>query len=167
MTAGIQDISNTLVENFQLNQVLHMVLETVYRALGFQRVVFCLKDAKSGLLTGRVALGEGADCVAPRFRIDLASVDLFSAVCQRGADLLIADTAVANIQKRLPPWFVAGVNAPTFLLLPLAMNGAPLGLIYADQARAGDIVVAERELALLRTLRNQAIMAFKHAARPG
>lgn len=167
MAAGIQDISNTLVENFQLNQVLHMVLETVYRALGFQRVVFCLKDAKTGLLTGRVALGEGAESVAPRFRIDLASVDLFSAVCQRGADLLIADTAVANIQKRLPPWFVAGVNAPTFLLLPLALSGAPLGLIYADRARAGDILVAERELALLRTLRNQAIMAFKHAARPG
>jgi eukaryotic-like serine/threonine-protein kinase len=42
-----------------------------------------------------------------------------------------------------------------------------MGLIYADRAAAGDIVVAERELSLLRTLRNQAIMAFKHAARPG
>lgn len=167
LAAGIQDISNTLVENFSLNEVLRMVLETMYRSLGFQRVVFCMRDARTGMLTGRVALGQGGDGIAPRFQIDMAAADLFSTVCKRGADMLIADASVANIRRRLPPWFVSHVNAPTFLLLPLAMNGNPLGVIYADAALAGAIVVAERELSLLRTLRNQAIMAFKHAARPG
>ncbi|PKO41185.1 MAG: serine/threonine protein kinase [Betaproteobacteria bacterium HGW-Betaproteobacteria-3] len=167
LAAGIQDISNTLVENFSLNEVLRMVLETMYRSLGFQRVVFCMRDARTGMLTGRVALGEGADAIAPRFQIDMAAADLFSTVCKRGADMLIADASVANIRRRLPTWFVSSVNAPTFLLLPLAMNGNPLGVIYADAALTGGIVVAERELSLLRTLRNQAIMAFKHAGRPG
>lgn len=167
LAAGIQDISNTLVENFSLNEVLRMVLETMYRSLGFQRVVFCMRDARTGVLTGRVALGQGSDGIAPRFQIDMAAADLFSTVCKRGADMLIADATVANIRRRLPPWFVSHVNAPTFLLLPLAMNGNPLGVIYADAALAGSIVVAERELSLLRTLRNQAIMAFKHAGRPG
>ncbi len=167
LAAGIQDISNTLVENFSLNEVLRMVLETMYRSLGFQRVVFCMRDARTGMLTGRVALGAGADAIAPRFQIDMAAADLFSTVCKRGADMLIADASVANIRRRLPTWFVSSVNAPTFLLLPLAMNGNPLGVIYADAALTGGIVVAERELSLLRTLRNQAIMAFKHAGRPG
>ena len=36
--------------------------------------------------------------------------------------------------------------------------------IYADKSQAGEIRLGERELALLRTLRNQAAMAFKQAA---
>ena len=39
-----------------------------------------------------------------------------------------------------------------------------LGLIYADKGRAGSLKVDERELSLLRTLRNQAIMAFKQSS---
>ena len=37
MAAGIQDITNSMVENFRLNEVLRMILETMFRALGFQR----------------------------------------------------------------------------------------------------------------------------------
>ena len=58
----------------------------------------------------------------------------------------------------------AHVGAPAFLLLPLAMKGAPFALIYADKATPGDIDLDEKELNLLRTLRNQAVMAFRQAA---
>jgi len=36
-------------------------------------------------------------------------------------------------------------------------------LIYADKIDKGGLTVDEKELALLRTLRNQAIMAFKQS----
>ena len=35
--------------------------------------------------------------------------------------------------------------------------------IYADQATPGGIVVDDKALGLLRTLRNQAVMAFRQA----
>ena len=171
LASGIQDISNTLVEdNFKLHEVLRMILETLYRALAFQRVVFCLRDPRTGMLTGRLALGQDAETVAPQFQIKLGATqgsaqDLFATVCGKGVDMLIADATAPNIVNRLPPWFVQGVNAPTFLLLPLVIKAAPMGLIYADRAVAGSIMVQERELSLLRTLRNQAVMAFKHAGK--
>ena len=37
-------------------------------------------------------------------------------------------------------------------------------MIYVDQADAGSLVLDERTLSLLRTLRNQVIMAFKQTA---
>ena len=43
LAAGIQDITNAMVESFQLNDVLRMILETMFRALGFRRMVFCLR----------------------------------------------------------------------------------------------------------------------------
>ncbi len=165
LAAGIQDITNTMVENFQLNDVLRMILETMYRALGFRRVIFCLRDAKTNALTGRFGFGDGAEAVAASFKVPLAAgSDLFTAVCVKGADTLITDATVAHIGARLPAWYSASVNAPAFLLLPMQMKGAPFALIYADKAQPGGIELGEKELSLLRTLRNQAVMAFKQVA---
>jgi len=168
LTAGVQDITQAMVESFKLNEVLRMILETIYRGLGFRRVVFCLRDPKTEALTGRFGLGEGVEAVTPAFRIALhtppgAVADLFSAVCQKGVDTLIADAGVPKIAERLPAWFAGPVRASSFLLLPMAMKGAPFALIYADKVRAGSIDLGEKELSLLRTLRNQAVMAFKQA----
>jgi serine/threonine protein kinase len=169
LAAGIQDITNTMVEDFKLNEVLRMILETMLRALGFRRVIFCLRDPKTEALTGRFGLGEGVEAVAAKFKVPLktpagATVDLFGAVCLKGADTLISDATVPQIANRLPAWYRQGVNAPAFLLLPLLLKGAPFALIYADKARPGAIELGEKELSLLRTLRNQAVMAFKQAS---
>jgi len=164
MAAGIQDITNSMVENFRLNEVLRMILETMYRALGFRRIVFCLRDPKTGTLTGRFGLGEGAESVSAAFKVPLKTPnDLFAAVCLKGADTLISDATVPNIASRLPAWYRQSVNAPAFLLLPLLLKGAPFALIYADKAKPGGIDLGEKELSMLRTLRNQAVMAFRQA----
>ena len=168
LAAGIQDITDAMVENFQLNEVLRMILETIYRALGFRRVIFCLRDPKVEMLTGRFGLGDRVEAVAPLFRVALrpspsGTLDLFAAVCQKGVDTLIADATVPKIADRLPAWFNGAPKASTFLLLPMAIKGAPFALIYADKAVAGSIDLGEKELSLMRTLRNQAVMAFKQA----
>ena len=170
LAAGIQDITDTLSgDSFRLNEVLRMVLETMYRALGFQRMVFCLRDPASGRLNGRFGLGDRAAALSPLFQVPLRwpanqPPDLFGAVCIKGSDTLIADAHAPSIAQRLPAWYRQQVNAPSFLLLPMVMKQAPFALIYADQAQAGALQVGERELALLRTLRNQAVMAFRQAA---
>ncbi len=169
LAAGIEDITNTLAaDKFNLNSVLRMVLEAMLRGLELQRVVLCLRDVKAGALVGRIGMGDRADAVSAAFRISTKppagqTPDLLSAVCARGADILIADARADAMARRLPPWYVQHVNAPTFLLLPMSMKGSVIGLIYGDKAKAGSLAPTERELALLRTLRNQALMAFRHA----
>ncbi|RTL27248.1 MAG: HDOD domain-containing protein [Burkholderiales bacterium] len=173
LTNGIQDITNTLLEPFRLNDVLSMILETMLRALDCRRVIFCLRDPKTGQLLGRLGIGEGADALKATFKIPLVipngtTPDLFSVVCLKGADMLIADASAPGIVGRLPTWFRDQVQAPTFLLLPLVMKrkGQPdmvLGMIYADKGQANALQINEKELSLLRTLRNQAVMAFKQS----
>lgn len=169
LAAGIQDITNSMVDEVKLGEVLRMILETMYRALGFRRVLFCLRDAKSGALVGRFLLGEGDEALKSGFRVALkpapgATADLFAAVCLKGADTLISDATANNLRARLPAWYRDTIDAPAFLLLPLSVRQAPVGLIYADKAEAGAIVLSEKELSLLRTLRNQAVMAFRQAS---
>jgi eukaryotic-like serine/threonine-protein kinase len=148
--------------------VLRMILETMFRALGFRRIVFCLRDPRSNMLTGRFGLGDGASQTAAVIQVPIAlkpgvQPDLFAAVCAKGADTLIADATLPAIATRLPAWFHLRIGAPSFLLLPLMLKGAPFALIYADQATPGGIRLGEKDLALLRTLRNQGVMAFRQA----
>lgn len=165
LAAGIADITNSMVESFKLNEVLRMILETMFRALGFRRIVFCLRDPKTETLTGRFGLGDDAAAVAAQFKVPLrGGSDLFALVCAKGADTLISDATVASIDAKLPAWYRTGVRAPAFLLLPLTLKGAPFALIYADKAQPGGIALGEKELSLLRTLRNQAVMAFRQTS---
>jgi len=164
MAAGIQDITNAMVENCKLNEVLRMILETMLRALRLRRVMFCLRDPKSEVISARFGLGEGVEAIVPAFKVVLkGGTDLFALVCKKGADTLITDATATQIAARLPDWFVKHVNAPAFLLLPLAIKGVPFALIYADLAQPGGIDLGEKELSLLRILRNQAVMAFRQA----
>jgi HD-like signal output (HDOD) protein len=167
MAAGIQDITNAMVEDFKLNEVLRMILETMLRSLCFQRVLFCLRDPKTDTIVARFGLGAGVEAIVPHFRVAMKvkdGSDLFAAVCLKGADTLITNAAAPSIAARLPAWFNRHVGAPAFLLLPLAIKGSPFALIYADMAHAGGIDLGEKELSLLRTLRNQAVMAFRQAS---
>ena len=165
LTAGIQDITSAMVEDFKLSDVLRMILETMYRALEFDLIVFCMRDAKTDMMTGRFGLGQGVEPHVKTFKFPLkaSATDLFAAVCAHGSDTMINDAREARIAHRLPEWYRKGINAPAFLLLPLQIKGAAFGLIYADKKALGALELNEKELSLLRTLRNQAVMAFKQS----
>jgi len=163
LSAGIQDVTNAMVnEGFALNDVLRMILEAMFRALGARRIVFALRDARTDVLTGRFGLGEGSEATVRALAVPLReATDLFTAVCLRGADTLISDATEARMQERLPAWYRERLDAPTFLLLPLQIKGRPFALIYAEHDRPGALAVDDKALGMLRTLRNQAVMAFR------
>lgn len=165
LTAGIQDISNTLVDGFKLNDILRIILETMYRAMGFKRVVLCIRDAKAGVMQGRFGFGPEANEVAKAFRFPLSfSPDVFHASTSKGVDILISDINDPKIAARVPEWYRKAVPAQSFVLFPLNMKGNSIALIYADNDAPGGIDIPEKELSLLRTLRNQAILAIKQGS---
>ncbi len=162
LTAGIQDISNTLVDGFKLNDILRIILETMYRAMGFRRVVLCVRDAKSNCMQGRFGFGPEANEVAKAFRFPLSfTPDIFRAATSKAVDILISDINDPKIAARIPEWYRKAVPAQSFVLFPLNLKGNPVALIYADRDEAGGIDIPEKELSLLRTLRNQAVLAIK------
>jgi serine/threonine protein kinase len=164
LMAGIQDISNTLVEDFKLNDVLRIILETMYRAKGFKRVILCIRDGRNHTMLGRFGFGPDAQEKAKRFNFPLVfTPDIFHAALSKNVDILISDTNDPKIVARIPEWFRKGVGAETFVIFPLCIKANPVAMIYADCDHAGEIVIPEKELSLLRTLRNQALLAIKQS----
>ena len=165
LSAGVQEIVDAMAgSGMRLDDIVRMVMETMLRGLGFRCVVFCLRDNQANVLQGRFGLGEGQAAAVRALRVPLGTQgDLFSAVCLRGGDLLVADTTAPRELQRLPAWYRENFQAGAFVLLPLMRNDKPFALLYADHARPGGIVLDDRGFALLRTLRNQAVMAFRQA----
>lgn len=145
-----------------LEHVLEQLMADLTEALLVQRVIVCMRDPEHGHLRGHVGSGARAAAVIGAFHVPLGgSSDLFSVLCMNAKDALISDTADPAINKRLPPWYGQKVGAKTFVLLPLAQHATVHGLLYADRQLAGSLVLSEKEMSLLKTVRNHLLVAME------
>jgi serine/threonine protein kinase len=164
LNGGIQDITNAMVEGRGLNDILRIVIETIYAGIGFDHVVFALRDQKQARMLGRFGLGDGSDTLVRQFQFPLEFVpDVFHITLQKNIDIFITDTGDPKIVSRIPDWFRKAYSAGTFVLFPIIVKDRPVGMIYGDAAKANSIAIHEDELKLLRTLRNQAVLAIRQS----
>ncbi len=163
LTRGLQEVSGLLAEEGKdLNQILGVTLETIYRAMAFQRVVVCLREVKKQRYLARLGFGEEIDAFMEGFRFpDRYSADVFHAALKNGVDLYIADAGQPKIRNNLPGWYRQISSAGSFLLFPLVVRQRPLGLIYADHPKAHGMDLTEEQLNLLKALRNQVLLGFR------
>jgi len=169
LSAALERVSDLVLSGAPAAKLLQLCMKEMHEALQLQRVIVCLRDPASGGLRGRMGLGQRAQELAPVFDIPLKPPsELFGLLCSKGADTLISDASDPVIAQRLPPWYAKQVRAQTFVLLPMVAGEQVLGAFYGDQAEAGRLQIGERELRLLKTLRNQVVMAMRFGgAAPG
>jgi HD-like signal output (HDOD) protein len=167
LSQGVEQLSQTAMSEAPLAQVLQQALQIMLEALQLRRVVACLRHEASGQLQGCLGAGEQGMTLARAFHIPIDSpADLFGMLCLKAADTLISDSSDALIARHLPAWFHQQVQAPTFLVLPMTQarpGRAPLvlGMLYGDRSPAGSLQIDERQLGLLKTLRNQLVLALR------
>ncbi|MCU7926981.1 MAG: HDOD domain-containing protein [Candidatus Thiodiazotropha sp. (ex Dulcina madagascariensis)] len=159
---GLQEVTGMLVGDHSVSEIFNVVLETMYRAVGFQRVVLALLDRNSGEMAGRLGFGEAADEFVKLFHFPTTySVDVFHGALKNAVDVYIADATETKIQADIPSWYKQISNAGSFLLFPLVINKRPVGLIYADHPHPHGLEIDKKRLNLLKSLRNQIVLAVK------
>ncbi len=163
LSAGVQDITNVLLGDYVLNDVLRIILETMYRGIGFQRMLLFIRDQRQSALCPRFGFGADIDAIIRSgFSIPLeSSKDVFFAAVEKGADICIEDVDAEKIRQYVPDWYRKAIPARGLVLFPLRINGKPLALIYGDADSPERLRFKPDELNLLKTLRNQAVMAVK------
>jgi HD-like signal output (HDOD) protein len=165
LTSGLQDISNSLIDDtVSVNDILRMILEAMYTGMGFTHVVLCIKDGRRNTMCGKFGFGEEVSSLIKSFDFSLAEKpDVFLVALQNNSDILITDIDDAKIASRIPAWYRQNIAARTFVLFPIIVKGKPIGLIYADRPDPGEITIPEKELSLLKSLRNQAVLAIRQS----
>ena len=160
--AGIQDIAETLVGDFKLSDLLRIILETMYRAMGFSRVMLFMRDPRTPTMIARLGYGIDIERIMRELRLPLGpNQDVFSVVLEKNVDLLVFDIEAENIRSRIPDWFRKNSLGQTFVALPMVVDKNPIGMFYGEKALAGELEIGAREMNLLKTLRNQAVLALK------
>ena len=162
LSDGIQDITNTLTGDCTINQVMQMIMETIYRALDGSRVVLCLKDAKTASIRARFGYGDDIEPIIQNFSVPLAyHPDVFHIAFKNNVDIRIDDTQDPKIRAKIPDWYYNNINARSFTIFPIVVKHSPIALIYIDNGKDKPITISDNQLGLLKTLRNQAILAIK------
>jgi HD-like signal output (HDOD) protein len=162
LAQGLQETSLALLEGEPMPQLLRRVLDILWRGLQARHAVLCLREPLLARLRPALALGLVESLSPQCFQIELqAAGELFAVVCQRGADLLISDAAQPGVASRLPHWHRQRLSTGSFLVLPMQARQRPVGMIYLDCNEPGRLQCHEREMQLVRALRNQALQALQ------
>lgn len=159
---GVRDVTETLTTDFTLNDVLQMVLETMHRGMRFERTLIFIRDNKRNVMRARFGFGTNIEQVIQQCVFPLtAAADVFYVAMEKGVDIVIDDAYAANIASRIPQWHRQSLASKSFLLLPLVVKNKTIGLFYADSNQEKGVNISPEQLSLLRTLRSQAVIAFK------
>ncbi len=162
LQAGIQDVTNTLVSDHELNDILHMVVETMYRGMQFNCVLMLFRDNKANAMRAGFGLGRSVEQMLPKFGFPTKfEPDVFHLAIEKGVDIVIEDIAADKIVSKIPDWYHNVSDAKSFLLLPVMVNNKAVACLYADMLTTNQLEVSAKHLSLLRTLRNQAVLAIK------
>ena len=165
LLAGIQDMTTVLAEGDDVSSVPNIALETLYRGLGFQRAVLCLHDAHAGQFRARTPYGFMAKDRLQKFAFPaVPGTDLFWSVMLRNVDVHIRDLTTEATYAKLPGWYRAACpDARSFVLLPITLRKQPLGFFYADRPMVDPVGLSDRELALVRMLKSNTLIALRTA----
>jgi len=159
---GIQEISEAMMADHNVNDIALMSLEILYRSLGFQRALMFIRDTHSRMMNVRFGYGRNSQRLSrgAGFKVTNAK-DLFNLSIQAGKDLVVSDAHDAKISDLIPAWYRDSIDAPAFIFLPVVLQKICIGAFYADRDQGGP-PISETEHRHLSMLRNQLVLAIKY-----
>lgn len=164
LLAGVQDVTHMMASGrCKVNDLMLLVLETLYNSMGFRFATVCLKDSASGQYRARITMGQNNEVREAGFRFPIVSSrNLFHLAMENEADLMIADATEPKIRDLLPAWHRALLHdARSFIVLPLVVQKKQLGLFYADRSQPAPEGVPSDETILIKMLKGQVLMALQ------
>ncbi len=159
---GIQEITNALLSDYSLNDMMFMILETMYRGFAFNHVIFCMMEMSRTKMRARHAFGADIGTMTENFAFSISNrpTDLFNMAISQRRDIIVEDAADSAIASLIPEWYRKAFLAPAFIIYPIMIKNTPFGLFYADKKTKGAIL-SQTQLNYMKTLRNQSILAIR------
>jgi HD-like signal output (HDOD) protein len=170
MTRGLHEITTLLVTEYTLDDILRVILETIYRALGVgrTRALFLVKDPSAAVARFRFGLGQSSAETRAWTEIPLSGVDdVFSLAMRQHKDVVIRDVSSPDVTELLPEWHRKAAQGRYVVLLPLVVDQRGLGFFYVDGDGANARLLTPAIVNYLKVLRGQAVVAIRQkSARP-
>jgi serine/threonine protein kinase/HD-like signal output (HDOD) protein len=161
LVQGVEEIEHALsASTYDFNSLVLMIVETMYRGLGLSRVLLCINDPRTGVMSARTGLGDGVEAMIPLFRFrPRRATDAFNTALSRGADIILDNSSGKGFEEKLPEWYRQFQAPQAVVLLPIMLKSFPIALLYGDALTPGT-TIDRALLAHLDKLRAQAARAL-------
>ena len=140
-------------EDYDLNEVLVGMLETVQQLGPFDRALFALVDATTNTIQGRLGVGDGIDALSRAFQFPLSL---------RGGPIALSIMRKQDLfrfgHNELTA-FREELGALNFAMCPVVVDGVVLGCLFCD--RKNPAVLPAQSQKLLGECRDVAALAVK------
>ena len=163
---GMKDVTNAILDNYSLNDIFRIVIETMFRGMkfsGIEKTLLFIKDTKQPVMNLRLSLGDSMEKLSAWFNIPTDNNgDIFNVAIERQRALFIGDTSREDVQRIIPQWFRERMQQPLLLiLLPIVVKGRTIGLVYLEGDPQYADSISSAHLNYLRALHNQIMLAIK------
>jgi GAF domain len=165
LTQAALRLTSDLLDRKTRGTLPAQALSALHVGLGARRAMLWRRQAPGGALRMVKTLGPSLpDSVSQTWTVDpTKGKDLFSRLCAAGNLSLIHDARRTDIAPHLPAAFRQHGVARCFMVLPVAVQGRTLGMIYLDRPDHDPFVLDGEALQLVRTLRDQTALAWDGA----
>lgn len=137
-------------EVFDLQDIIMMILEAIYRGGGFDRVLFCMINDDRSHVSARMGLGEGVEALIAKFTFQISLLNgPIGPVMMAKKDVFVDQVSETRYEKSN---FAEVVGASSFGICPLIIKGNAVGCLYFDRL-SSPLNLDEQHKKLLLTLR--------------
>ncbi len=156
LSEGLQEVTRMLVGSYQRQELIDVVLEILYRGMGFKRIIAAEWCAKSGELVASAGVGDEVEELQQHFRLRCSGrPNLLTIAHMQNSDVYIKDATKSGVREKMPAWFDR-IKAPgSFFVLPMRTATGPVGMLYAEYPLAYGFDENPNVLHLVQALRNQ------------
>ncbi|MBL1142721.1 MAG: HDOD domain-containing protein [Proteobacteria bacterium] len=162
LTYGIAKITGIMFKQYDLPEVLNIVVNTLQRGLESEHAIIIMKDSVNGEMRSQAGAGNDISNVMARFHFynNPNNDDIFSVAMQKQTDIFIPDVVHSPLLKKIPDWCKKVTLPKNLLIYPVCSQKRCIGLLYIDNAR----VLSSKSkdvFEYIDTLRKQTAIAIK------
>ncbi|MDH5484322.1 MAG: HDOD domain-containing protein [Gammaproteobacteria bacterium] len=160
---AIQEITEAILDGTPFNNILVMIMETIYSGFGFTRVMFCFINKSRTAIDARYGFGPDAEAIINRLSIPLGSdKDIFNKALKEHEDIIIEEVHSDENKGILPGWYLDKYAKKSLMVYPIIIKNIPIGILYIDNVTKISLANDNR-LNTVKTLRNQIVLALKQS----
>lgn len=140
----LRELANLLEEpKPNVNLMLEMVLEGIYRGVGMDRAIFALLSPDRQQIRAKYVLGDDPEQLREQFVFPAAEpgANALAHALSQGQAVWIGRPGTPQALRTHP--VLQQLSGGHFFLMPLAVAGKPVGCLYADRGKSGRALDAE------------------------
>ena len=163
---GIQDINNSMLQPYALNDIIQIALETMYRGMKnvqISRALFFVRNPRRPVMEIRLGFGADIERIKRLFVVEIGETkDIFNLAISQDSDLIIKDSGAPEIRRFIPSCYKDNVHTALYLiLLPISINKKNIGLFCLEGQHQGFRDISKEYFNYLRILRDQTVLAIR------